>query len=302
MTVALALAACGATGSAREPTPVPAPPTGTTTVVANATTTTTPPATPTTTLPATTTTTLPATTTTVLPTGPSVVLALGDSVMYDFAPGLAAMFGANGSTFVDGSLFGLGFSFVDYDWRGAAAARLADAHPELVVFLAGAWDARSVVVAGRRLAYGSPEWAQWYDGEMDALVALVHEAGARLVWLTPLPNDPGHYDGDLAPVLGAVVRLPQRSPDVAVVDSAAAIGAPGGGFARYLPGPEGTPEEVRKPDGIHLCPAGAGRLAAAVAPAVAAWWAFAPAPGWEAGAWRADDRYLHPLHGRGCTG
>ena len=64
-----------------------------------------------------------------------------------------------------------------------------------------------------------------------------------------------------------------------------------GGYAESVPGPAGATVRLFQPDGEHLCPDGAARLAGAVARSVAARWGIAPAPGWESGAWRRHARY-----------
>jgi hypothetical protein len=58
--------------------------------------------------------------------------------------------------------------------------------------------------------------------------------------------------------------------------------------------------QVRKGDGLHFCPSGAARVAAALLPALQQWWSLAPAPGWDTGGWRQDERYVHPLNNTPC--
>jgi hypothetical protein len=259
---------------------------------------------PTTTLPPTTATatTLPPTTTT-LPAGPARAVVIGDSVAYDVAPAIGAMLHAGGAGFADESFPGLGFtvSAPTWNWRSGWGAILSQTQPDLVIFLAGAWDGHDVTVNDAVLPYGSPEWEAWYAGELDDFVRLVHAGGARLVWLTAPTYDPASADArDLTPVNAAVHAIPGRWPDVEVVDADAAVDGPDGAYAEYLPGPAG-PDQVRKADGLHFCPAGAVRVAEAVLPSVNRWWSLSPTPGWDAGPWRQDDRYTRPVYGAGCS-
>jgi hypothetical protein len=222
---------------------------------------------------------------------------------YDLAPAFGAMLQAGGADFRDQSFPGLGFSVktAEFVWRSFWAKVLVDNRPDLVIFLAGPWDARSVTIDGRELVYGTPPWRAWYDGELDAFVGLVHSVGARLIWLTAPTYQPG-ADGatDLGPVNSAYRAVSGRWPDVEVVDTDAAVDGPDGSFARYLPGPTGT-EEVRKADGLHFCPAGATRVALALLPAIRTWWSFSPAADWDRGEWRREQRYVHPIYGDGCA-
>jgi hypothetical protein len=62
-------------------------------------------------------------------------------------------------------------------------------------------------------------------------------------------------------------------------------------FTFRLDGPRG-PERVRKEDSMHLCPAGAARIARAVLDvATPAWMLPAPAASWRAGDWALDRRF-----------
>jgi hypothetical protein len=295
--VALTLVVAGCAGaSAQRSDPTTTPVATTTTMPPTATT-----VPPTTTTVAPTTTTLAPTTT--LPPAPARAVFIGDSLAYDLAPAVGAMLRSGSAGFEDMSFPGLGFSVTTptWDWRSGWGKILADTQPDLVLFLAGPWDAHDATVDGAVLPYGSPEWQAWYGAELDDFVRLVGSSGARLVWLTAPTYDPGGPDaGDLTPVNAAFRAVASRWPDVELVDTDAPVDGPDESYAEYLPGPDG-PEQIRKADGLHFCPAGAARVAAALVPAIDHWWSFTPAPGWEAGPWRQDDRYLHPAYGPGCA-
>ncbi len=253
-----------------------------------------------------TTSTAAATTTTstaATPAGPVKAITIGDSLAYDLAPAVQALLASGGAGFRDQSFPGLGFTVqtADFAWRTVWGKVLSDNRPDLVVFLAGPWDAHAVTVDGQSLPYGSPAWRAWYDHELDDFVRLVHGVGAHLVWLTAPSYDPASAEAaDLGPVNDAFLAVPTRWPDAVVVDTDAAVDGPDGRFAEYLPGPNG-PEQARKADGLHFCPAGAAAVARALVPAIDEWWSFTPAAGWDQGAWRQDDRYVHPLYGAGCA-
>jgi hypothetical protein len=243
-----------------------------------------------------------ATTTTLAP-APARAVLIGDSLAYDLAPGVDALLRSGGAGFTDQSFPGLGFSVSTptWEWRSGWGKVVADTQPDLVLFLAGPWDAHDATVDGAVLSYGSPEWQAWYGRQLDDFVRLVRTAGARLVWLTAPSYDPAAPDAaDLTPVNTAFRDVAGRWADVELVDTDTAVDGADGSYAEYLPGPDG-PEQIRKADGLHFCPAGATRVAAALLPAIDRWWSFTPAPGWESGPWRQDDRYVHPLYGPGCS-
>jgi hypothetical protein len=221
--------------------------------------------------------------------------------MYDLGPALGAMLASSGAGFLDRSFPGLGFTVRAFDWRAGWGRILDDNQPDVVIFLAGPWDTASITVDGAALAYGSADWRAWYDAELDDFVRLVHGTGAHLVWLTAPTYGPVPTAEDVGPVNDAFRAVATRWPDVVVVDTAHALAGPDGGYSQYLAGPDG-PEEARKDDGLHFCPAGAARVADAVLPALRRWWTVAPMPGWQNGPWRSDERYAHPRYGAGCDG
>jgi hypothetical protein len=284
--VVLVLAACSSRGSSPvggNDAALPAPTTAdaTTTLLATTTTTSTAPR----------------------PAGPTKAITIGDSLAYDLAPALQAMLASGGAGFRDQSFPGLGFTVQapDFAWRTAWAKVLSDNRPDLVLFLVGPWDAHAVTVGGQSLAYGSPAWRAWYDHELDDFVQLVHGVGAHLLWLTAPSYDPASPAAlDLGPVNDAFLAVAARWPDVTVADTDAAVDGPDGRFTEYLPGPNG-PEQARKADGLHFCPAGAAAVARALVPAIDEWWSFTPAAGWDRGPWRQDDRYVRPIYGAGCA-
>jgi len=221
---------------------------------------------------------------------------------YDAAPAVGALLRSAGAGFADESFPGLGFSVSTpaWDWRSGWGAILTQTQPDLVMFLAGPWDARDATVDGAVLVYGSPQWQAWYALQLDEFVRMVRATGAHLVWLTAPSYDPAAPAArDLTPVNAAFREVARRWADVEVVDTDAAVDGPDGAYAEYLPGPDG-PEQIRKSDGLHFCPAGAARVAEALVAAVDHWWALSPAPGWDAGPWRQDDRYLHPQYNIPC--
>lgn len=63
-----------------------------------------------------------------------------------------------------------------------------------------------------------------------------------------------------------VQALADRRDDVDVLDSGDYVDLPGDVLADVLPGPDGSPQRIRRQDGtgVHLCPAGVVRLATPV--------------------------------------
>jgi hypothetical protein len=210
------------------------------------------------------------------------VLVLGDSVMFDAEAAIAAALDATGAATVEnGAVFGLGLS----DGAGLPFAEHADdllAGPpaEQVVLMTGSWDH---LTAQRDAAT--------YREEVDAALVRLAEDGRRVLVLGEPPSDPGKGEE-------AVRLVVNDALEAAVVDVSGArylstdevIGDAQGRFV--MSGPDGL---LRKPDGRHLCPAGATRFGTAVVVALQEDWQLpTPDPVWALGPWRDDPRYDDP--------
>jgi peptidoglycan/LPS O-acetylase OafA/YrhL len=217
---------------------------------------------------------------------PASVFIIGDSGTYDLAPALSAMYRHLGTgTMVDASWPGFGLTREVFPWRDDWPGIVAQQAPELVIALFGGWDRGFVDERG----------VAAYDEVVDEAVDILTAGGARVLWLSMLPD--GKTD---TAVMDARYRAAaRRHPDtVRFADVGPVLAGPDGDVPRWLPGEDGSLELARKPDGWHLCPDGAARLATAIG-REAARLGLAPAPtdGWQAGTWRAERRYDDPPGG-----
>lgn len=216
--------------------------------------------------------------------------------MYDAVPALEAALRAGGlAEVVAAPRFGMGLTRPEaYDWRTEWPRLMSATRPDLVVLMVGPWDVRTVEVAGRALAPGEPGWEAFYEPLARDAAAILTGGGARLIWVgMPLAGDAADLTARVT-AFNAVVRKVAAGPRLTFVDAAAALAGPDGRFAPVqLDG--ATPVRVMKPDGEHLCPAGAARLAAAVVAAVP----LEAGAAWRDGPWRTDGRYRWNAGG-GC--
>lgn len=228
---------------------------------------------------------------------PRRALLVGDGVMYDAVPALEAALRAGGvAEVVAAPRFGMGLTRPEaYDWQTEWPRLMAATRPDLVVAMVGPWDVRTVEVAGRALAPGEPAWGAFYEALAGEAAGILTAGGARLVWVgMPLVGAGPDPTARVAALNAVLRRVAARHPRVTFVDAAGALAGPDGRFAPVqLDGT--TPVRVMKPDGEHLCPAGAARLAAAVVAAVP----LEAGTAWRDGPWRTDGRYRWRAGG-GC--
>lgn len=264
----LLLTACGADGEAD----------GATTTIGPSTSADAPPSTTTSpTVPATTVLTPQA-----LPGGSLDVLVLGDSVMFDAAAAIEAAVESGGTATVQSSAV-LGFGFSDgaaVPFSAAAPDLLEQGPAEQVVVMVGSWDHLAV--------QRDPEA---YAASVRAALEDLAAGGRSVLLLGEPPSAPEKGEEEARLALNDV--LAAEAAGVAGVRYLPTDTVIGGADGAYLATADG--ELLRKPDGRHLCPAGAVRFGTAVRDALSESWVLAPAdPGWATEAWRDDPRYHDP--------
>lgn len=227
-----------------------------------------------TTAPSTSTTSVPAPTT--VPDGRRSVLMIGDSLTFDGYDAFAAALGGGGTdAFIDARP-GTGLLVagpIPFDWGPRLDVLLADHRPDDVVFeFVGNYAvplARDT--SGREIAPNSPAMYAAWRAAMNDWIGRALATGASVYWVLPPPTamgDPALDDRFAALRRIYATEIPARWPQVHLVDWAPALTTPDGRYASKLPGANGTLEQVRDDDGLHLTLAGARRAAAATARAL----------------------------------
>lgn len=157
--------------------------------------------------------------------------------------------------------YSTGLTRPDYfDWPAHAASRLATLDPEVVLFVVGPNDSQPLVRDGIRLEPGTDGFDAVYRDRVRSMMELLAGETRQVLWIgLPVMRDPG-FDQRMrdldaayaaaADVVDGVEHVPTR-----------ALFSDDGGYAEYLPGPDGTPLPMRNRDGIHLSNQGADRLA-----------------------------------------
>lgn len=212
--------------------------------------------------------------------GPEIVVG-GDSVAASLVPALTAAAGERAH--VDY----LAAATISTTSDRLAWRRGVEGHdPDLVVVMTGPWE---VLQPG--FAPTEAGWTDTYARDvLDPLADDLTAGGARVLWIEMHSASKPATTLSFAVLAAQVRALAQRRDDVDVLDSGEFVDLPGDVLADVLPGPDGTPQRIRRQDGtgVHLCPAGVVRLATPVL----AWIADQtgagglPVDGWEDGAWR----------------
>lgn len=155
-----------------------------------------------------------------------------------------------------------------FDWEMHMAEMTEKNRPDTVVVMIGANDNKSLrLPTGRTAAFGTAAWSAEYRRRAARLVDIARKANpdVRIVWLgAPVMGDPGLFR-DMPVVNAALAEEMRRLPGCRFVDVWPVLAGPGGRYAEFL----GPGTRLRAPDGVHLAPAGAARLADACLAALA---------------------------------
>jgi hypothetical protein len=220
-----------------------------------------------------------------LPGGALEVLVVGDSVMHDASAAIEAALTATGAASVrPTAAFGLGFSdTAGISFAGAADDILAGPPVEQVVAMIGSWD--HLAVQRDREAYAD---------EVRSALSTLSADGRSVLLLGEPPSAPDKGEEPTRTELNDVLRsVAAEFPRVRFLATDTIIGDADGHY--LMSGPDGL---LRKPDGRHLCPAGATRFGSAVLAALSESWQLPAAdPVWALGSWRQDPRYDDPVGG-----
>lgn len=196
---------------------------------------------------------------------PLRVLLAGDSMMRELGTSLIAHAPGDVTDTTLDFRVSTGLSRPDFfDWPSHLALELDRSRPEAVVLLFGANDYQDVAVDGRVLDAGSPDWLGEYRHRVAVVMDLLQRPGTTVTWVTLPPMRSGEFSAAMEQ-LNVIYRQEAATRDwVHVVEMAAAVAGPDGGYTAYLPGGGGVEELVRQEDGVHLSRAGADRAAAVV--------------------------------------
>jgi hypothetical protein len=200
---------------------------------------------------------------------PKRIVLIGDSLMAEVA---AAVEAATEGRAVVHHVLTIGTTNVDDDWWNVWPRVLDEYEPDAVAVLVGPWEIN-------RPDLGSEAWRSWYGQRLDRWASLLQADGARLFWLTAPPARETDVDRGLSIVNQALDALTRRHGAITLVESGSALG--GASYRERT----AAGERLRRIDGLHLCPAGELRLAAALTKAMG----ITPRPGWQGGDWTTHE-------------
>lgn len=208
------------------------------------------------------------------PAHPLTLLSVGDSIGTDLGFGVADAFSSDPSVdVVQRGVIDTGLARSDYyNWPVQLEAELNQLHPKIVVIMMGANDSQAFFDNGSYIQFNTAQWWQAYAARVGLVMSEATAAGAHMIWVGLPPMDtsilPLWY---LQRVNGVYKSEAAKHPGVLFFPSWKLLSNAKGGFTLYLT-IDGTVQQIRTSDGVHLDPAGYDLLGQAlIAPMEHAW-------------------------------
>ena len=209
---------------------------------------------------------------------PLTLISIGDSIGEDLGFGLGDVFSTDPDVrVVQKALEDTGLARSDYyNWPVALEADFRQYHPEIVVVMLGANDMQSFSTGNGRYISFSLTASQWWQAYAHRVALVMEEAtaaGVHVMWVGLPPMGAGSTvpAGFPQKLNGVFYAEAHAHPGVAYFPAATVLANKRGGFQLYLT-INGSIEQIRSTDGVHLLPAGYDMLAQAlVQPMERAW-------------------------------
>jgi hypothetical protein len=204
---------------------------------------------------------------------PLKVWLAGDSMIGELADAFLAHVAGNKVVSASENMqIGTGLARPDvFDWPGTIVKEIRQAQPNVVVLTFGANDDQDMMAGGKYLVRATPAWQAEYARRVSFIMSTVAGPGRMLVWMEmPAMARPRLQQTDQ--IINRILRTEAKAhPGVVLIDPGPVV-APNGTFTSYLPGSSGQQVQVRTSDGVHLTPAGAGRVLPLLLAAIRTGW------------------------------
>ncbi len=189
------------------------------------------------------------------------VLVVGDSLGIDLGWGFTPPLDATQRLSVtDDAVGSSGLVRSDfYDWAAHLRADVLDTHPDVVVTMFGTNDQQAIRTSKGLVEPGTVAWDRAYGARVRQMAAIVHRAGATLVWVgLPRMGPQTDLDPQLVARLNAIDgSVVARLPRAFFVSTWHVFTTADGAYTPYVEVAPHVWELGHAPDGTHLTTAGA---------------------------------------------
>ena len=191
------------------------------------------------------------------------VAVVGDSLSQGLGPAVARWFRADVSRVLSLGRQSTGLARQDYfNWRWAMRQIEEAFRPDLLFVLLGTNDNQSQVAPdGSAVRVGSAAWVQAYRERAAAFLAEATSSGTHVVWVgIPVVQDHGRW-AFYRRVNDIYRQTAAGDPLATYLDAWELFQTRAGQYSAYLRNEQGTLQQMRAGDGLHLTPVGYDYLA-----------------------------------------
>jgi hypothetical protein len=190
---------------------------------------------------------------------PLVVLDIGDSIGEDLGFGLGDVFAHDPYVkLIQKGAIDTGLARPSYyNWPLVLRADIAKFHPGVVVMMMGANDDSALELpGGGSVPTGTRQWDSVYRHRILLLMEEATSSGSHVVWVGLPPIQNSNVTPQFASHVNQIAQgLARTTAGVQYVSSWALLAGPKGQFVQYK-SVNGSVQQIRYPDGLHLAPAG----------------------------------------------
>ena len=185
------------------------------------------------------------------------VLLIGDSMMQSLAPHIQReLLARHHIKSINRGKPSSGLRYPDYyNWPEHLAAQLEE-NPDvrLIIVLLGANDPQDTpnpAAPEQKLNFGTPEWENYYRGEIRKILQTAAARGAKTLWIGPPLMKAPKYSKKITYLDGLIADEVEKAQQH-YQNTNRLFAKADGSYTAFLPDERGKPVAVRKGDGIHF--------------------------------------------------
>ena len=185
------------------------------------------------------------------------MLLIGDSMMQSLAPHIQReLLARHHIKSINRGKPSSGLRYPDYyNWPEHLAAQLEE-NPDvrLIIVLLGANDPQDTpnpAAPEQKLNFGTPEWENYYRGEIRKILQTAAARGAKTLWIGPPLMKAPKYSKKITYLDGLIADEVEKAQQH-YQNTNRLFAKADGSYTAFLPDDRGKPVAVRKGDGIHF--------------------------------------------------
>jgi lysophospholipase L1-like esterase len=193
-------------------------------------------------------------------TGP--VLLVGDSLMQGVAPSLERKLKKEFSLqVINKGKQNTGLTYLKYyNWPERVKGLISEIHPSVIIVMLGANDPWDMLVNGKFVKFGGPQWQEEYARRVRDIMQASKDQGIDLYWIG-MPAMRREQLDEGSNICDEIYQSETEKAGVSFVPTRDALSGSDGGYTQYIRTSKGRRVLLRADDGVHFSVKGADIIA-----------------------------------------